>query len=198
MPAVGGMQNPQYCTAMAQLYRLLAMAVNYPERTWLTCDYWETLALTWAEITAGQMTVHMPAYPQDEQSFEALQVEYTRLFINAVPHVVAPMYGSVYLEPDGVLYGSSAEQVKDFYQQRDVSLNGASDIPDFLGTELKFLALLMDEKREDEAEQFLSLHFRPWFKLFKQRVTSAAQHPYFLVLIHLINFFTEEEMAHGN
>ncbi len=198
MPAVSGIQDQQYCTGLAQVYRLLALAVNYPARSWFTPEYWRVVSRTWLEIDGGQATVQLPEYPQSEQSFEELQIEYTRLFINAVPHVVAPMYGSVYLDSDGVLYGASAEKVKAFYQQCDVTLNGEGDIPDALGTQLKFLALLMDDGREVDAERFLSHYFRPWFTQFFQRVSEATKHPYLLVMIQLINFFTEEEMDHGN
>ena len=108
-----------------------------------------------------------------------------------------PQVPRLYVDDDGRLYGPSAERVKAFYHQAEWTLKGAYDIPDSLDAQLKFLALLMDEDKQDEADRFLKQCFRPWFKLFFERVNTEAQHPYYRVLVLLINFFTQEEENDG-
>ena len=193
-------KEPQttYWAAFAGIYRFLAQSMEYPDSTWLTREHWNTVAATLKEIAPGQIVVKFPEYPSSPELMEELQVEYTRMFINSVPHVIAPLYGSVYLDADGMLYGISSEKTKAFYRQADFALKGANDIPDSLGNQLKFLALLMDEAREEEAERFLQQCFRPWFRLFFERVNKETTHSYFRVLVFLINFFTEEEKDHDN
>ena len=198
MPASTEIQKKDDCSKLAQIYRFLALSMDYPDKVWLTREHWDAIAATWREIYPDQAAVEFPVFPATPQLLEDLQVEYTRMFINSIPHVIAPMYGSVYLDADGMLYGSSAEKVKAFYHQADFVLKGAGDIPDSLGNQLKFLALLMDEAKEEEAERFLRQCFRPWFKIFFKRVSKETRHPYFQVLVLLINFFTEEEEDHDS
>ena len=198
MPASAEVQKKEYCSKMSKLYRFLALSMEYPDSAWLTREHWNAIAATWREINPDSPVVTFPDYPSTPQSLEELQVEYTRMFINSIPHVIAPLYGSVYLDADGMLYGTSAEKVKAFYRQADFRLKGDGDIPDSLENQLKFLALLMDEAKEEEAERFLRQCFRPWFTLFFKRVNKETRHPYFQVLVLLINFFTEEEKDHDN
>lgn len=84
-----------------------------------------------------------------------------------------------------------------FYHQAEWTLKGAYDIPDSLDAQLKFLALLMEEDKQDEADRFLEQCFRPWFKLFSERINKETRDPYYRALVLLINFFTQEEEDYG-
>jgi len=186
------------CTRLAEILRFLAAAMEYPQRSWLTPPYWAALEGLLHEIGSNSADAMLPSYPASPEQFECLQVEHTRLFINAVPHVIAPPYGSVYLDGDGMLYGASAERAKAFYRQENFELRGSHDIPDYLGHELRFVALLLEQGREEAAELFLRQCFRPWFGSFYQRVSRESRHPYYVVLVSLIDFFTKEEEDHGS
>lgn len=182
-------------SSLAEIYRFLAQSMRYPNPAWMQADYFFALedllaGLGWdAEAESLRRSISAGA-----DWLEPLQVEHTRLFVNAVPAVLAPPYGSVYLSSDGMLYGPSAEKVKLFYHQQGFDLAGEADIPDHLTFELEFLALLAEEGKSAEGELFLARHFRPWFPKFQARVVRETRHPFYRVLVNLIDFFTREEM----
>lgn len=185
---------------LAEIYRFLAQSLRYPDPGWMQADYFSALdtllaGLGWdAEAQALRQSLAASA-----GGLEPLQVEHTRLFVNAVPSVIAPPYGSVYLSADGMLYGPSAEKTKQFYREQGYDLAGEADIPDHLSFELEFLALLAEEgkARAREEELFLRQHFRPWFPKFQARVLQEGRHPFYGLLVNLIDFFTREEMCNG-
>lgn len=84
--------------------------------------------------------------------FLELAREYTRLFINAFPHVVAPPHASVYMEKNGRIFGRTASEVLQFYHQNGFTLKeDLKDLPDHIAHELEFLAILT--AREVEASE---------------------------------------------
>lgn len=180
----------------AQFFHFFAAAMDYPNERRLTPDHWNFLRRLLEDISGSEETSGLPGFDAIIATPEILQIEYTRLFINAAPGVVAPPYGSVYLDADGMLYGRSAEKVRWFYRQSGYDLACESDIPDHLLHELRFLALLLENGREAEAEFFLVQYFRPWFAKFHTRVLEDAGHPYYRVLVQLIHLFTREEKAY--
>ena len=72
-----------------------------------------------------------------------------------------------------------------------------ADLPDHLVHELEFLALLAEEQDHAGEEEFLQKLFRPWFRKFHIRVTDGAHHPFYRVVVQLIDFFTKEEDKDG-
>jgi len=182
---------------VAGYYRFLSRSMTFPDAAWFNDGYWAALcallnAVGWQE-EAWELQDRAAAGPLPEP----LRIEYTRLFINAVPNVIAPPYGSVYLSDDGMLYGPSAVLTKQFYREQGFDLAGEADIPDHLALELEFLALLAEEGRKEAEELFLRLHFLPWFPLFQARVLSEVRHPFYRVMVNLIDFFTREELDNG-
>ena len=182
-------------TNMAEIYRFLAQSMRYPSPDWMQADYFSALNTFLVELgwDAEAQSIRQ-AIVEGADWLEPLQVEHTRLFVNAVPSVVAPPYGSIYLSADGMLYGPSAEKAKAFYREQGFDLAGEADIPDHLTFELEFLALLAEEGKSQEEELFLQQHFRPWFPKFQARVLQEGRHPFYGVLVNLIDFFTREEM----
>jgi len=180
---------------MAEIYRFLARSMQYPSADWMQADYFSALDAFLAEFgwDAEARTLRRSISGSFDW-LEPLQVEHTRLFVNAIPTVVSPPYGSVYLSADGMLYGPSAEKAKAFYREQGFDLAGEADIPDHISFELEFLALLVEEGKSREEELFLQKHFRPWFPKFKARVLQEGRHPFYGVLVNLIDFFTREEM----
>jgi TorA maturation chaperone TorD len=122
-----------------------------------------------------------------------VQIEHTRLFINAIPHVAAAPYASVHYKGDGTLYGAIAEQTKKFYRSKGFTLARENDLPDHLVYELEFLALLAKEDPDGQREFLYSL-FTPWFDIFRNKVLREAHHPYYRIVVNLIDFFTREEL----
>lgn len=101
-----------------------------------------------------------------------LENEYVRLFINAMPEVPCPPYGSVYLE--GSVMGESTLKVAAIYRKYGV----ASEEPaDHIAVESEFLAWLHGRVATDgDARQdfiYLLGHLRQWTGPF---FTKVAEH----------------------
>ena len=172
--------------------------MEFPSASRLDDAYWTALfalldSVKWQDASDELRRLRA----QDTAFLESLQVEYTRLFINAFPQVLAPPYGSVYLSDDGMLYGQSAVLTKQFYRERGFDLPGEADLPDHLTLELEFLAILAAAGEEADEALFLRRHFRPWFPCFRARVLTEVHHPFYRVLVNLIDFFTREELDNG-
>ena len=110
---------------MAEIYRFLARSMQYPSADWMQADYFSALDAFLAEFgwDAEARTLRRSISGSFDW-LEPLQVEHTRLFVNAIPTVVSPPYGSVYLSADGMLYGPSAEKAKAFYREQGFDLAG--------------------------------------------------------------------------
>jgi TorA maturation chaperone TorD len=98
-----------------------------------------------------------------------LENEYVRLFINAMPEVPCPPYGSVYLE--GSVMGESTLKVAAIYRKYGV----ASEEPaDHIAVESEFLAWLHGRAATDadSREDFTYLlgHLRQWTDPFFSKV----------------------------
>lgn len=185
--------------------RGLARGFTYPDRDWVAT----LLDRQWPEALAGVleplglsaegMRQAIAALPQEEEAaLRALQVEYTYLFINAVPRVPAPPYASAYTG-QGLLMGEPAEAALVAYRQAGLTLaEGYRDLPDHVAAELEFLAslgeqaLAAQESSEERAGQwlaqqqaFLNQQVRPWLPSFCRRVEAAARLPFYRELAHL-------------
>lgn len=180
--------------SMADIFRFLAQSMRYPDAEWFNEDFWSVLLnlldeLQWQEDKAELIRVKAGS----KDFLEDVQIEHTRLFINAIPHVVAAPYASVHYKGDGTLYGIIAEQTKKFYREKGFALAKESDLPDHIVYELEFLAILANEDHEGQ-KKFLRSLFTPWFEIFKSKVLEEAHHPYYRVVMNLIDFFTREEL----
>ncbi len=193
------MTNPDTSKDIASVYRFLAQCMEYPDRSWMSKDFFQALDHLLEQL-GGQdekEAIHTALdNPGDFADFiEDLQVEYTRLFINGIPHLVAPPYGSVYM--DKSLQGKFAGDTLAFYREKGFAMGEKADLPDHLIHELEFLSLLASESDHDGEALFLKKFFRPWFGEFHRRVTLETHHPYFRVISQLIDFFTKEDDNNG-
>lgn len=86
-------------------------------------------------------------YNEDGDLWLELQKEYTRLFINAMPKVPAPPYGSVYMEKDGLLWGYTTVGAVKLYIEGGLKIaDNFKDIPDHFAVELEFMWYLIREE----------------------------------------------------
>ncbi|MFN3763239.1 MAG: molecular chaperone [Anaerolineae bacterium] len=186
--------------------RGLARGFTYPDDDWVATlldGQWpEALAavLEPLGLSAGEIGQAINALPEGpEAALQALQVEYTYLFINAVPHVPAPPYASAYAG-EGLLMGEPAEAALVAYRRAGLALaNDYHDLPDHIAAELEFLAWLGEQAvaaqesgDEEQAGQwwtqfraFLNQQVRPWVPAFCRRVEEAARLPFYRELAHL-------------
>jgi TorA maturation chaperone TorD len=178
---------------LSQIYRFLAQSMRYPDSSWLNDSYIDVLSSLLQQLGWDNDLQEIQGISGFIPEFiDKLQVEHTRLFINAVPHVAAPPYASVYMDKAGQLYGKLAEKTKEYYRQWGFELVHSENPPDHIVHELEFLALVHKESQEGE-ETFLIKFFRPWFSIFSDRVLESAHQPFYQIILRLIVFFTREE-----
>jgi TorA maturation chaperone TorD len=98
-----------------------------------------------------------------------LETEYVRLFINAMPEVPCPPYGSVYLE--GSVMGASTLRVIEIYRKYGMATD---ELADHIAVECEFLAWLSGLTGENQAarQDYSTLlgHLRQWTDPFFSRV----------------------------
>ncbi len=178
------------------VFRFCAQSMRYPDKAWLTKDYYQGLYLLLEELGAkDEIEAIQQSVIQHSDFVEELQVEHTRLFINAAPHVIAPPYGSVYQNHS--LAGQYSEDVHLFYRENGYDLGEKSDFADNLTYQLEFLSYIAKEGKSKIQQEFLFRFFLPWFGEFSSRVREEAQLPFYPVIISLIDFFTKEEEKYG-
>ena len=179
---------------LSEIYGFLALTMRYPNASFLDgqfLDAYEALlqSLDWKEAYAD---IH-EWRAQTSDILNDLQIEYTRLFINANPGTTIPPYASVYMDGDRSIQGKTTEKTKDFYRSCGYEVTSSTEPPDHIQHELEFLAALAGENRLEEETLFLRSLFRPWFIRFSKNSIHEARHPFYRVSIQLIDFFTKEE-----
>jgi len=149
-----------------------------------------TLAACWGEPTENLVAAvndgHLSGVFETTTtvSLEALEREFTRLFIGPGEHQCPP-YESVYRDADadqslGPVMGESTRDVERWYREYGVELDESnSELPDHVTTELEFIGYL--ERTEDEAtaEKFREEHLNRWIREFLDRVEQTTELPYY-------------------
>ncbi|MFC1861767.1 molecular chaperone [Chloroflexota bacterium] len=204
-------------------YRFLGQAFSYPETAFadilLKDGMWDELRDAddvlgrCAEQTIAEMEIFVSQYSGNAQKLLTdLQIEYTYLFINAVPRVPAPPYESVY-SGRGLLMGEPVSRVLHLYREAGLIISESYDaLPDHIGAELEFMFYLVQQetkaKQTDERERadtwrekqsrFLSEHLLQWSPPFMARVTQNARMPFYRLLAELLGaFFNTEQKLIG-
>ena len=186
-------------------YQILAALYIYPEQTLL-----DSLELCLDELS---LSLNLPIPPELKNSPELidLEVAYTGLFINRLGGAAAPPYGSVYLDVEAQLMGTSSLQVAESYRNEGLNMDGSDEPADFLSTELEFLYYLVAAEEAAEAKQdsaavsswqqkqakFSRELFSPWVSVFSQRVKqSDGGHPLYVWAADALQKFSEQEQNH--
>ena len=93
------MNNKLFFMQIATLCRSCAQSMQFPKPAWFTSEYLASLHLVLdARGAVSESREQHAAMAELGDGLEKLQIEYTRLFINGIPHVTAPPYGSVHLD----------------------------------------------------------------------------------------------------
>ena len=194
MENIAATVSPAELATFADIFAFLALLMRYPEKSFFDNEFLDTLENLLGrldlehfqhKITKWRASINDPLLD--------VQVEYTRLFINDAPNLVAPPYGSVYLESDGTLQGKTTEATRAFYRQYGFDITNISEPADHISLELEFVSRLYRQGDAEAAETFLSTLFLPWFTRFMEKLTPELRHPFFTVTMQLISLFIKEE-----
>jgi TorA maturation chaperone TorD len=125
-----------------------------------------------------------------EKEMEGLLWDFTRLFIGPYK-LPCPPWESVYTSPKRLMMQDAADQVRKIYGEAGLTINSADVMPDHIGAELNFLALLLQRTysgtdKKDEyrrmTEEFLDEHLLKWAPDFTRDMEDAAETPFYKAL----------------
>jgi TorA maturation chaperone TorD len=121
---------------------------------------------------------------------ESLKVDYTRLFVGPFK-LLAPPYGSVYLEDNRVM-GVSTLDVRSCYESESMDIV-IKEAPDHIAVELEFMYYLVVKQIEATKEE------DPRITEFTENVQENAQTEFYKTLAGLTEMFVQkdaETLAH--
>jgi TorA maturation chaperone TorD len=139
---------------------------------------------------------------------ECLKVDYAKLFVGPY-RLLAPPYGSVYLESERMVMGQSTLDAQRRY--RDVGLDVAKDFkeaPDHVAVELEFMYVLIlneldgintsDEEKTvaslQKQKEFLQVHLGAWVTDFAYDVEKNAQTSFYRNLARATKIFIMNDL----
>ncbi len=130
-----------------------------------------------------------------EEELDCLLWDYTRLFIGP-DRLPCPPLESVYTSPKRLMMQEAYDEVRKFYARIGIEVGSAEVMPDHIGAELNFFAILFDrmadrpEERpmyEKLVEEFCDAHLRNWVPRFAGDMEEAAETPLYKALAKITN-----------
>ena len=199
--ATGTMARPSDAIAL-----LCSMYVCKPSRE--AIESWKALS---AEDTSNFLCDLKKAIGRIEtgsdEELDDLLWDYTRLFIGPYK-LPCPPWESVYTSPKRLLMQDAATAVLKMYREAGLAISTPEVMPDHIGAELNFLAVLLqkvdsDEKGRDQhisvVERFLTEHLLKWAPSFTDDMEKAAETPFYKALArdtrHITDFIGKYELS---
>jgi TorA maturation chaperone TorD len=137
---------------------------------------------------------------------EDLLVEYARLFVGP-NELLAPPYGSVYLEEGRKVMSESTARVMEFYKAEGLSIDeNFGNLPDHIAAELEFMYYLayneveaLEKNDREKAghfmnrqETFLRNFLGPWIAPFCDKITQGTENEFYLALAGCLATFISQ------
>jgi TorA maturation chaperone TorD len=201
------MTNMDLILQRGDCFKLLAAAFYEPDKNLF-------LAERLAENLAGLLTACQcpkaataAAYLRaglEESTPDELRVEYARLFVGPFA-LLAPPYGSVYLEQSGRLMGDSTLAVQRLYREAGL-VQEIQEAPDHIALELEFLHYLCLKEAEGVAanqpeaageyaarqSEFMDRLLRPWLPAFCEKIRRGTENTFYCALADCLESFVAE------
>ena len=176
------------------VYRLLA-ACFYPPTTALIEENCCATLAALLEFVAPDAAQYAgdAAVAAGNSSLDSLAVEHARLFIGPF-QLVAPPYGSIYLDDAKIVMGDSTAKVAAFFHSCGLHLaDDFHELPDHFAVELEFMSYLAFKQRaaevsgdKDEAtrvvglqREFLDKFLMPWLEPFTSAIITDGEAPFY-------------------
>ncbi|MBI4849476.1 MAG: molecular chaperone TorD family protein [Nitrospirae bacterium] len=139
-------------------------------------------------------------------SDEELAVEYAKLFVGPM-EMIAPPYGSMYLDGGKTIMGDSTMGVIRMYQEEGLARGSEfKDLPDHIAVELEFMYYLTfkgmkaQEETDDKASSefivkqniFLNRFLRSWVPQFCDRIKQGTDNNFYKALAGCLYTFIKD------
>lgn len=205
------MADIQVNTALREdIYRLLAACYYPPSAELFEESCCETLASLLAPVAAEAAQYASEAVLAScNGSLEDMAVEHARLFIGPF-QLVAPPYGSIYLDDAKTVMGDSTARVASFYHNCGLQLaDDFHELPDHFAVELEFMSFLAFKQREAEVsdnlnevarittlqQEFLGRFLMPWLEPFTSAVIVDGEAPFYQAIARCTAAFITSDYA---
>ena len=179
-------------------YRLLAQCYYTPDK-----DTFETFK-TLMEL-AGKH------YENDERNsvdddFTSILIDHARLFIGPY-QILAPPYGSIYMENTGMIMGESTIEAVNRYEESGLNIV-IKEVPDHIAIELEFMYFLIFKEIEQtinhslekaihyqtKQREFLSNHLGRWVFTFAEGIIDNAETNFYKSLALFTKRFIRDDL----
>ena len=189
-----------------EAFRLLSECYFLPNPD--LSDTLDNLKLHMANVseTAANCVRRMRKEIQNGQNFEALKVDFARLFVGPYK-LLAPPYGSVYLDDGRTIMGDSTLDVKNRYREEGLdTAKNFKDAPDHITAELEFMYYLIFKEIEafsnsdietaigfiQKQKSFLEDHLMAWMPEFANSIIEYAENTFYPNLAKATETFLKE------
>jgi DMSO reductase family type II enzyme chaperone len=197
----------------AECYRLLAASFCLPGKEFIEEDLSGNLAAALAPV-CPEAVAHAKGMAESITKYDmrtGILVDYSALFIGPFK-LLAPPYGSVYMEEGRTLMGDSTVDAVKTYLKAGVEMDDQhKDMPDHISVELEFMYYLITREIEAEAGQdtegveryrkaqkdFLSRHIGAWVFKFAEDMKNNAKTSFYTSLADCTTVFLQAEMNAG-
>ncbi len=127
---------------------------------------------------------------------EDREVEYSKLFILAFPHLAVQPFGSYWLEDDQSLMGKSSIKIRNLMAEHGIEI--AEDVgllPDHIVSELEFMAYLATQDETKHTQyQLLEEHLALWTPQFTAALRDANPAPYYQLAADFLDKLIESDV----
>ena len=141
---------------------------------------------------------------------EELAVDHARLFVGPFGLRAAP-YGSLYLDGEGMVMGSSTMRVLETYAQEGLAVDDEfTDLPDHIAVELEFMYYLVCRAVEEFGDggadgcahtvnvqrRFLDEFLLPWLEPFCHKIAHGAETDFYRALADCLPAYARADRAY--
>jgi len=180
-------------------YRVLADCYYLPDEGLIR-------TLNGLEKSSGNLQFALAESAPTPNAIEELTIDYSRLFIGPFK-LLAPPYGSIYLENTARVMGDSTQDVKKRYAEEGLQVD-LKEAPDHIAIELEFMYYLISKEVAAvlngdtinatgylrKQRDFLAAHLGIWLPDFAGNVSSNAETAFYRKLAGLTDSFVKEDL----
>jgi len=143
---------------------------------------------------------------ENDRDIERLKVDYARLFVGPYS-LLAPPYGSVYLEAERRIMGDSTLHALEMYREAGLDIaQDFNDAPDHIAAELEFMHYLVFKEIRagasgsytiavdyvEKQKIFLETHLGAWISAFSTQIMESAETEFYRNLSTLTTRFVKK------
>ncbi len=159
-------------------------------------------------IRAVPYIAKMAKYFEDEGDVDSLRVDFSRLFVGPFG-MLAPPYGSVYMESGRKVMGNSTLDVVSRYEEEGLDISSDfHDAPDHITAELEFVYFLIFKALEaashsdmdasgrymEKRRHFYTDHIGAWISDFQENVEKKAETNFYKNLARATRTLIQEDL----